>query len=184
MKKAGQNRQGLMKKSCVYRIRNVIDGKCYYGSSINYLVRWRVHKTDLRMKKHGNERLQNAWSKYGEESFVFEIVEEVFDKSLLTVREQHYFDNEKCEYNISKMAAGGNLGEEVNRKISIASKGSRNVNFGKVLPNEVKQKLSKANGGINNPMYGRKHSKETLAKMSESQRRRQNGAISVEVLHG
>lgn len=172
-----------MKKTAVYRIRNVVNNKCYYGSSVNCAIRWRNHRKDLRLKKHGNEILQRAWDKYKEESFVFEIVE-VLDKSKLIEREQYYFDNEKCEYNISRKAAGGNLGEEINKKISKASMGERNHNYGKTLSKEVKQKLSKANGGMNNPMYGRKHSKETINKMSKSQRLRQNGAISVEVLHG
>ena len=66
-----------MTKSVIYRIRNIIDGKFYVGSTINQRERFRTHRTKLRAGNHHTKHLQNAWRKYGEEAFVFEVVEEV-----------------------------------------------------------------------------------------------------------
>ena len=57
----------------VYIIRNLHTGKVYVGSSNNVLWRFWWHKNQLRKGEHTNEHLQNAWNKYGENAFSFEI---------------------------------------------------------------------------------------------------------------
>ena len=89
----------------IYRIKNKLNGKCYYGSSNNIKKRWSVHLRQLRNKKHINTFLQNAWNKYGEDNFTFEIVEECTIEKLL-VLEQTYID-ELGDYNIGLSASGG-----------------------------------------------------------------------------
>lgn len=89
----------------IYRIKNLVNGKCYYGSSKNIKKRWKTHLNQLRKNKHINSILQNAWNKYGETNFVFELVEECNLKNLFEV-EQKYLD-ESIGYNIGKKACGG-----------------------------------------------------------------------------
>jgi predicted GIY-YIG superfamily endonuclease len=36
----------------IYRIRNIINNNCYYGSSKNINKRWKRHKWELKNKKH------------------------------------------------------------------------------------------------------------------------------------
>jgi group I intron endonuclease len=148
---------------CVYKIRNIINNDCYYGSSIDVDDRWYKHKYFLKNDKHWNIHLQRAWNKYGEENFVFEIVEEALDKSNLLKREQWYLDNENCRYNISRSATGGNLGYIVNEKISLSKMGDKNPS--KRI--EVKEKLSKAKlgkyDGQNNPMSRTNREKRRLS---------------------
>jgi len=63
------------RNSCgVYKIINTVNNKCYIGSSINIRKRKSQHQLRLRNNKHGNIYLQNAWNKYGEDKFVFEII--------------------------------------------------------------------------------------------------------------
>ncbi len=50
------------------------------------------HRCKLRKGVHHNPRLQNAWNKYGETSFVFFLVERVDDPELLTEKEQFWMD--------------------------------------------------------------------------------------------
>jgi group I intron endonuclease len=67
-------------KSCtpvIYRIRNVVNGKFYVGSTVNTRERFRTHRNKLRRGAHHTPHLQAAWNKYGEECFVFEVVEHV-----------------------------------------------------------------------------------------------------------
>lgn len=63
-------------KQCgVYKITCLCNGKIYIGSSNNIFKRWEHHRWALRHNEHNNKYLQNAWNKYGEENFRFEIVE-------------------------------------------------------------------------------------------------------------
>lgn len=89
----------------IYRIRNLINGKCYYGSSKDIESRWKNHKKALYDNSHYNTILQRAWNKYGAENMIFEIVEEC-EKSVLLEKEQKYLDKNP-EYNIGKSSNGG-----------------------------------------------------------------------------
>lgn len=64
-----------MKQAGIYIIRDLENNKVYVGSSKNPQNRKYEHFSNLRNNKHKNEHLQNAWNKYGERNFVFEIVE-------------------------------------------------------------------------------------------------------------
>lgn len=64
-----------MGKSGIYKITNTVTGKIYVGKSVDLKQRWHSHKSYLRSGTHCNEYLQRSWDKYGEESFVFEIIE-------------------------------------------------------------------------------------------------------------
>lgn len=66
-----------MSKPVIYKIRNVVNQKFYVGSTINSKERFRTHRNKLRRGAHHTPHLQAAWNKYGEECFVFEVVEEV-----------------------------------------------------------------------------------------------------------
>lgn len=80
----------------VYCIRNTINGKVYVGSAaVSFRSRWNHHQTFLRRGKHCNGYLQNAWNKYGEAAFVFEILEECFPLSCMD-REQAWIDKLKA----------------------------------------------------------------------------------------
>ncbi|MBT9788673.1 hypothetical protein GPK90_04850 [Clostridium sp. MCC344] len=59
----------------VYQIKNVANGKIYIGSSKDIFTRWKQHKAKLNKNAHVNEHLQKAWNKYGENNFIFSIVE-------------------------------------------------------------------------------------------------------------
>lgn len=61
----------------IYKIRNIVNQKFYVGSTINTKERFRTHRNRLRKGKHHAKHLQAAWNKYGEECFIFEIVEEI-----------------------------------------------------------------------------------------------------------
>lgn len=77
--------------SGVYSITNLKNGKLYIGSSNNIYRRWRDHKNLLKKDKHHSNHLQRAWNKYGEENFIFKILEEC-NEDILLKREQYYID--------------------------------------------------------------------------------------------
>lgn len=110
----------------IYRIKNKINDKCYYGSSKNIEKRWKTHLNQLKNKKHINSILQRAWDKYGENNFIFEVVEECKLENLFEV-EQKYIDT--CgDYNIGLKASGGdNISKNPNKEqiVENIKKGSK-----------------------------------------------------------
>lgn len=97
----------------VYRIKNNVDGKFYIGSSINEIQnRWYGHRRKLNKGSHENKYLQQAWNTYKEDSFTFEIVENVTKSENILEREQHWIDSTNCldrdiGYNINPKASNG-----------------------------------------------------------------------------
>lgn len=60
-----------------YRIINTENGRPYIGQSSGYSRRWSTHKSALRRNKHDNKQLQEDYNTYGEEAFIFEVIEEL-----------------------------------------------------------------------------------------------------------
>ena len=83
------------KQSGIYKIINLVNNKVYVGKSLNLKNRKYSHFNSLKKNKHPNEHLQNAFNKYGKENFVFEILELVFDISILSKREQYWIEELK-----------------------------------------------------------------------------------------
>ncbi len=103
-----------MKKFGIYKITCKINNKVYIGSTeVCFKQRFKKHKQKLRNNYHENDYLQKSWSKYGEDNFVFEILEEISDKSKVKEIEQTYLNEyiskgkDFC-FNLSKSATGGN----------------------------------------------------------------------------
>lgn len=109
--------------SGVYKIKNLINGKYYIGSSINVLNRLTTHFRELRANNHVNSKLQRSYNKYGEGNFIIEIIEICTVNDLL-MREQFYLDSLKPELNLMSRATGGidSHTEESKLKMSIAQK--------------------------------------------------------------
>ena len=158
--------KGEMKmKSGIYQIICLTNTKVYIGSSVAIEKRWNEHRSDLRRNVHHSQHLQRAWNKYGEDVFVFEIIETVERDSLLK-REQYYLDNLKpwdrsIGFNSCKRAEntlGFRHTKDSKRKMSLSRKGRKHTE-------ETKRKMSEA-------QKGRKFSEESRKKMSESAKRR------------
>lgn len=137
-----------LNKSGIYRIVNLVNGKFYIGSTNCFRIRFKFHRNRLRNNKHFNYLLQRSWNKYGEENFLFEIIEFVDDIDSLHIREQFWLD----ETESYKIAYGFNILEKAGKpnKIiftdEIRSK-MRAKKLGIPRTEEEKLKLSKAMQG-------------------------------------
>ncbi len=60
----------------VYHIRNVVTGRYYVGSTVSLRQRQMDHFSYLRRGKHHSRKLQRAFDKYGESTFVFKSLEQ------------------------------------------------------------------------------------------------------------
>lgn len=145
----------------IYKITSITSGKIYIGCASNVRTRINGHLYDLRKDKHNNSYLQRAWTKYGEENFIFEMIEKC-DISDLHARE-HYWVN---ELNCLDRSTGYNLKPTNPNGCSIHSEATieklRQANKGKkpsqaciealkqrTLSYEHKKLLKKSREGIN-----------------------------------
>lgn len=165
--------------SVVYFILNLINGKYYIGSSINWKKRWKDHVVELRLNRHLNKHLQSAWNMYGEESFQFIIVEEVFDTSKLEEIEQLWINASQCcdpDFGYNHCSVAGNVS---GRKASEETKALLSaMRKGKPRSEEDKRKISEGSKGrivsyetrlkLQLSHLGHKHSEETRKKMSKA----------------
>lgn len=156
-----------MKAQVIYKIINLTNGKFYVGSTVNQRERFRCHRSRLRRNAHHSKHLQAAWNQYGEDNFLFKVIETIPDGESLQAAEDiwlaEHVGKEYC-YNHSKFSDApmrGRLGED-------------NPNFGRVLSEGHRQDISntlKAQyAGIpeNHPRYGTTHTEESKQKMREN----------------
>ena len=179
----------------IYKIINVVNNKFYVGSAVNLRKRKSRHFSELRTGKHKNRHLLAAWNKYGEQAFVFVMVEEVEDRALLLEAENRWLKEhvgkDYC-YNIGTDAtapAMGLSGElsptwgyqhtlEAKEAIGIHSRGRghtpesrekiRQYLLGKPKPEAVRAKISATLSGAGNPNYGKPRSDEFKAKVRKA----------------
>lgn len=90
-----------LKWSGIYAITNQSGFKKYIGQAKNIGKRWENHRNELRNNTHHNPYLQNAWNKYGESYFKFEVIQ-FCDEADLDINEQYWIERLQPEYNISK----------------------------------------------------------------------------------
>lgn len=99
-----------MNKNCgIYKITNLINGKCYIGQSTYIPKRWKNHLISVNNpnSKEYYYPLYQAMRKYGSNNFKFEIIENCLPKEL-NEKEQYwilYYNSYKEGYNQNE---GGN----------------------------------------------------------------------------
>lgn len=78
-------------KTGIYCIENLINNKKYIGMTSNIYSRFSKHKSALRRNCRDNIHLQDDWNKYGEENFIFCILEECTGNEL-DAKEDYYIN--------------------------------------------------------------------------------------------
>lgn len=167
----------------IYKIINVVNNKFYVGSAVDLKRRKTRHFSELRNGKHNNRHLQAAWQKYGENAFVFVVVEELAaDADLLAAENvwlKQHVGKDYC-YNLGTDATAPMLGvggeasptwgyrhsPENLARIGSASKARvqsdeekekrRATMRGKPQPAHVRAKISATLSGEGNFWYGKK----------------------------
>lgn len=112
----------------LYKLVNKATGQCYVGQSQRVKKRIKEHFRLLRLNKHTNPHLQNAYNKYGAEAFVGQIEAEVQDLEELDSLETAFLQGdawfeEPTMYNIADFAKapmrGRTHSEEVRQRIRL-----------------------------------------------------------------
>ena len=190
---------GLYNTVGIYCIENIYTHKKYIGYTRNcFGDRFDNHLNQLRHNIHKSIAMQNDYNTYGEDTFVFSIIE-IIDKN--TSSPEEFYDKEKYYislyntvengYNTSTGGRGGATGiplseehvqklSEINRKRLTGSHLSEEIrkkisqsNTGKIMSDEAKEKISKANTGKT----------RTMKQKIEQSKRVPNKRISDELAH-
>ncbi len=165
----------------IYKIINVVNNKFYVGSAVDLKRRKTRHFSELRNGRHNNRHLQAAWVKYGEQAFVFVVVEELPDEADLLAAEnvwlKEHVGKDYC-YNLGVDATapmigmGGELSPTYGRKRTAEELAAQNWTgkkhteeskekirahlIGKPKSAEVRAKISATLSGEGNYWYGKK----------------------------
>ncbi len=170
--------------SGIYKITCTANNKIYIGSAVNLRNRKSQHIYTFQHNKHKNPIMQNAWNKYGEQAFIFEVLELVLVPDLLLVQEQYWLDKLKPfgrkGFNIYREAGSG-FGHEVSPEARAKISQAR---LGKKRSPEAAKKSADGHRGIkrspefcervrqtstgNKNFLDKKHTPETRERMRQS----------------
>lgn len=117
----------------IYRISNKVNGKVYIGLTTQGLNRRKsehIHRANRGERDH---KLYLAIRKYGIENFVFEVICQTTDKTLLPILERIFiakYNSFNRGYNMTK--GGDSVSEETGKKISEKLKGRKITWYDKI----------------------------------------------------
>jgi group I intron endonuclease len=169
-------------KQGIYAIKCISNNKIYIGSvhptdrGNSLARRLRDHKYRLNRNEHGNQLLQRAWNKYGEESFEFYVIETLENVEIILEREQYWIDfyesyNKDKGFNLCP-TAGSTYNFKWTEEQKLNYTKENHPMYGKKHTEESKQKMSESLKGLmtgeNHPSYGKVKSPETIEKWKKS----------------
>ena len=159
----------------IYKIEHNDSGLFYIGSTTkSFKQRWKTHKTELNQNIHGNKHLQNAWNKYGNKRFSFEILEIVEEPDKVLEHEQKWLDKHWGRQNLYNIlpTAGSPKGRVVSEETKQKLRENAGRKSGFVVQENTKELLSELNSGSNHPNFGKPRSEETKQRIAEPQKGR------------
>lgn len=185
------------KKSGIYSFFNMKTNERYIGQSRNISIRVQTHLSRLRNNRHTYKdgtlsMLQKAWNKYGEESFVIQIIE-YCDFEELNSKEKYWIEYFKCNHEKWRSGYNATDGGEMaftnknnKGKIQIYKDEIQKMIYPCDLDDYIssgwtrgikpttKEKMNQnrpSNSGSKHWAYGKTFSKSTKEKMSEGLKR-------------
>ncbi|MBP0726603.1 GIY-YIG nuclease family protein [Bacillus sp. RG28] len=102
-----QNRKEIIKEykqthrpMGVYQIKNNVNDKILVGGSLNLDGIYNREKFTLKLGMHINKDLQKDWKEFGEENFLFEVLEQIKPKEEIII---HQDELKKYKYELEKL---------------------------------------------------------------------------------
>ena len=157
-------------QSGIYKIVNIVNSKCYVGSTKDFNRREKEHFDDLIKQKHSSIKLQRSYNKHGKDKFQFLIIEIIpYEKEIIIERENYWIKelNSKSNgYNIADASFGDMLTHHpLKEEIIIKRSKTTKENNSKLSKEEFNLRFIESRKGDKNGMYGKKHSEESKHKM-------------------
>lgn len=171
--------QEFTNESGIYKCTCLSNEKSYIGQARFLLKRKQQHIYELKNNKHYNLHFQRAWNKYGEENFIWEILELCLEDKL-DEREIYWIEKYDSLVNgFNQTAGGGGIRgykqsdelkmkhaeitrktwtDERREKVRVSMLGENNPMFGRT--GEFNPAYGQNHSGNKNGMYGRHHTEE------------------------
>nr|DAF80790.1 MAG TPA: intron associated endonuclease [Bacteriophage sp.] len=136
----------MEKISGIYCIENLLNNEKYVGKSNNIYKRWQDEKRALRKHYFHNVHMQRVWDKYGEDIFIFYIIEQC-SEDILMDREQFWINKLDTYYHGYNQTLGGEgtlgvvFSDERKEKLRQAHLGDKNFNTRPVYCLELNQEF-------------------------------------------
>ena len=156
-----------MRGQWIYKIINLTNGKFYVGSTVDYKDRFKCHRARLRKDRHHSKHLQAAWNKYGEDNFLFKVIESIPEGESLQAAEDvwliEHVGKDNC-YNTGMRSGAPWRGvpKELNPHYGIPKTAEHKQDISNTL------KAQYAGIPENHPRYGTTHTEESKQKMREN----------------
>jgi len=153
----------------IYKVTCLVNNKIYIGKTIYPLNKRKTNHLSEARKKRNKSILHDAICRYGEDSFVWEVIDEVLFSESLIELEKYYIKKFKSRvpngYNITV----GGEGYPPNFQSSIESRKKMSISAKNKPPmtEETKKKMSESSMGNKNPNYGKHWSDEHKKKLSD-----------------
>lgn len=175
----------------IYKIINLKNGKVYIGSTQNFKQRAYDHNKHLKNNTHYNKHLQASFNKYGEDVFVFEVIEVKNEEiKVLRILEQKYLsqeiekDNWENCYNFykktSKESGAWSKNPELTKiKLSIAMKQSWSPG-GSLYKSYRSGKFQEKREETNRERYGVKNFSQTEERRKKVSLQHKGKKLSIE----
>lgn len=143
----------------IYKITNIVNNKCYIGSTNKLNRRWNFHISCLNNNKHHSYHLQKSWIKYGSNNFVFEEIAccNLINRDYLESFYIDYFKSSNRQNGYNLRISATNLSQESIEKIRLG-------HIGKIVSFTSIQKTI-ATRKANSDVW---HSKETKQKIGNA----------------
>ena len=142
----------------IYKILCLPEDRVYIGSSSEITRRWQKHIRTLNNQTHHNYKLQLDWDCYGDESFVFEVLEETNN---LIEREKFWLNKIfEGSYNIHNSSNNPMRDAQVKQKrleTIYAKYGNMSGGFAKLNDSLVTEIINLINTGGSNPEIAKKY---------------------------
>lgn len=166
----------------VYQITNMLTGDFYIGSAQSFARREWQHRYALKRNEHKNPHMQASWNKYGEDAFVFEVLEELPEGADVLGAENKYLHAHVGQYNcfnVNRDAYAPRLGqtmspeskEKLSRNRTGKGSGEDHYRYGQTLSDEVRAKISATQKGRESPMKGKTLSEQGRANIAAAAKR-------------
>lgn len=148
----------------IYSIKNKVNNKMYIGSTVDFSRRKRQHLHDLRHNKHNNNHLQKSFNKYGEDNFIFSIVEKTDClEKLILLEKEHIIKNnthdDSVGYNKNIITDRNIPSKETIQKI-VTTRRKNNPNW---HPPDISDRIKKSLEGLD-----LSHDEKTKVKISQT----------------
>jgi group I intron endonuclease len=140
----------------IYKVTNLVNGKVYIGKTINTLEKRKIQHISESNANRTKSIFHKALRKYGEDNFLWEIIDsaesenELFDKEKYYITFYHSYikDDNSNGYNMTiggEGISGLKFSEESKKKSSESHKGQ-------IVSNETRKKISERFKGSNHPL--------------------------------